>query len=84
MLSNINEAKVVNRTCEMLLILGTITPFLAVQNKKHIGTADSLVYWEFLKQACKSVPYNCIQKINLMDNVKTIRGKVCYYTYLYF
>ncbi|KAL5250734.1 hypothetical protein ACHWQZ_G016461 [Mnemiopsis leidyi] len=46
-----------------------------VQNKKHIGTADSIVYWEFLKQACKSVPYNCIQKINLMDNVKTNRGK---------
>jgi len=46
-----------------------------VQNKKHVGTADSIVYWEFLKLACKSVPYNCIQKINLMDNVKTVRGK---------
>lgn len=45
------------------------------QNKKHVGTAEGIVYWEFLKLACKSVPYNCIQKINQMDNVKTIRGK---------
>jgi len=46
-----------------------------VQNKKQVGTADGIVFWEFLKLACKSVPYNCIQKINLMDNVKTTRGK---------
>jgi len=48
----------------------------AVNNKKHAGTAEGILYWEFLKQACKSVPYNCIDKISQIDDVRTSRGKV--------
>ena len=68
------DVPVYNITIKLHYII--LKDLFSVQNKKQVGTADGIVFWEFLKLACKSVPYNCIQKINLMDNVKTIRGKV--------
>lgn len=43
-------------------------------SKKTGYGPEAIQYWDFIRLACKSVPYNCIEKIQQID-VKTLRGK---------
>lgn len=46
-----------------------------LKGKKAPGSVENITFWEFIKQACQSVPYNCLAKIGDMDDVCTVRGK---------
>jgi len=46
-----------------------------LKGKKPPGSVENILFWEFIKQACQSVPYNCLSKIGDMDDLGTVRGK---------
>lgn len=46
-----------------------------LKGKKPPGSVENIMFWEFIKLACQSVPYNCLSKIGDMDDLCTVRGK---------